>query len=114
MQILVLYCGANVVKLNVIRAIEGQIMNKDALSRLILIVQNQITSQAMKAMDLFSFKVEIFQVSCLFFGRPCLNISGFENVGHLTCCCQYSFLTSSTVHVRGTCQMTEHSACCIL
>lgn len=69
MQILVLFCGPNVVKVNVIRAIASQIMNKDTLSRLILIIQNQITSQAMKAVDLFSFKVEIFQVVVCFFCR---------------------------------------------
>ncbi|KAL3534561.1 hypothetical protein ACH5RR_003022 [Cinchona calisaya] len=64
-KILVLFCGPNVVKVNVIRAIATQIMNKDTLTRLILVVQNQITSQAMKAVDLFKFKVEIFQISDL-------------------------------------------------
>nr|XP_027068831.1 DNA-directed RNA polymerase V subunit 5A-like isoform X1 [Coffea arabica] len=64
-KILVLFCGPNVVKVNVIRGIANQIMNKDTLSRLILIVQNHITSQAMKAVDLLPFKVEIFQITDL-------------------------------------------------
>ncbi|CAK9185905.1 unnamed protein product [Ilex paraguariensis] len=64
-KVLVLFCGQGVVKVNVIRAIATQIMNKDSLSRLILIVQNQITSQATKALDLFSFKVEVFQITDL-------------------------------------------------
>ncbi|KAA8517229.1 hypothetical protein F0562_017519 [Nyssa sinensis] len=62
-KILVVFCGQNVVKVNVIRIIATQIINKDSLSRLILIVQNQITNQALKAVDLFSFKVEIFQIT---------------------------------------------------
>ncbi|KAK3009794.1 hypothetical protein RJ639_015157 [Escallonia herrerae] len=64
-KILVIFCGMGVVKVNSIRSIATQIMNKDSLSRLILIVQNHITNQAMKAVDLFSFKVEIFQITDL-------------------------------------------------
>lgn len=63
LQVLVLFCGPQMVKVNVIRGIATQIVNKDTLSRLILVVQNKITSQALKAVDLFSFKVEIFQVN---------------------------------------------------
>ncbi|XAR69609.1 DNA-directed RNA polymerase [Bertholletia excelsa] len=62
-QILVIFCGPGVVKVNVIRGIANQIVNKDTLSRLILIVQNQVTNQALKAVDLFPFKVEIFQIT---------------------------------------------------
>lgn len=51
------------VKVNVIRIIGTMIGNKDSLGRLILVVQNRVTNQALKAMDLFSFKVEVFQVS---------------------------------------------------
>ena len=63
LQILVVFCGQGVVKVNVIRIIATQIINKDTLSRLIIIVQNRVTNQALKAVDLFNFKVEIFQVS---------------------------------------------------
>ena len=62
-QILVIFCGPDVVKVNAIRSVATQIVNKDSLSRLILVLQNHITSQALKAVDLFSFKVEMFQVS---------------------------------------------------
>lgn len=58
-----IFCGPGIVKVNVIRIIGTMIGNKDSLSRLILVVQNRVTNQAMKAMDLFSFKVEVFQVS---------------------------------------------------
>ncbi|KAG2687299.1 hypothetical protein I3843_09G045800 [Carya illinoinensis] len=64
-RILVIFCGPGVVKVNVIRSIASQIVNKDTLSGLILIVQNHITSQAMKAVDLFPFKAEIFQITDL-------------------------------------------------
>ncbi|GFY98159.1 eukaryotic rpb5 RNA polymerase subunit family protein [Actinidia rufa] len=61
--ILVVFCGQGVVKVNVIRIIATQIINKDTLSRLIIIVQNRVTNQALKAVDLFNFKVEIFQIT---------------------------------------------------
>lgn len=66
MQILVIFCGPSVVKVHVIRSIAYQIVNKDTLGGLILIVQNHITAQALKAVDLFPFKAEIFQVIYLF------------------------------------------------
>ncbi|KAI5682732.1 hypothetical protein M9H77_03960 [Catharanthus roseus] len=64
-KILVLYCGPSVVKVNTIRLMGQQIMNGESLAGLILIIQNQITSQAMKTVELFSFKVEIFQITDL-------------------------------------------------
>jgi DNA-directed RNA polymerase I, II, and III subunit RPABC1 len=48
---------------NGVRNILGQIVNRDTLSGLILVVQNHMTNQALKAVDVFPFKVEIFQVS---------------------------------------------------
>lgn len=51
-------------KVNVIRGLATQIVNKDTLTGMILIVQNHVTSQALKAIDILSFKVELFQV-CL-------------------------------------------------
>ncbi|XP_010319654.1 DNA-directed RNA polymerase V subunit 5A isoform X2 [Solanum lycopersicum] len=61
-KVLVIFCGPNAVKVNVIRSILTQIMNKESLSRLILVIQNQMTNPALKAVELFSFKVEIFQL----------------------------------------------------
>lgn len=63
MQIMVIFCGPQLVKVNTIRGIGAQIVNKDSLSGLILILQSKITNQAQKQLDLFKFKVEIFQVS---------------------------------------------------
>ncbi|KAK1428889.1 hypothetical protein QVD17_17729 [Tagetes erecta] len=64
-KILAVFCGTGVVKVNSIRWIATQIMNKETLNRLIIVVQGHITSQAMKAVDLFPFKVEIFQITDL-------------------------------------------------
>ncbi|XP_071686519.1 DNA-directed RNA polymerases IV and V subunit 5B-like [Rutidosis leptorrhynchoides] len=64
-KILAVFCGPGPVKVNVIRWITTQIMNKDSLSRLIIVVQSHITNQAMKSVELFSFKVEIFQITDL-------------------------------------------------
>lgn len=75
LQILVIFCVPGVVKLNVIRSVVTQIVNKETLSGLILIVQNHLTTQALKAVDQLPFKAEIFQVClpspfmCKFF--PC-------------------------------------------
>ncbi|CAA0812808.1 DNA-directed RNA polymerase V subunit 5A [Striga hermonthica] len=62
---MVIFCGQTVVKVNVIRGISSMIVNKDSLNRLILVVHNKITTQAMRAVELFPFKVEIFQITDL-------------------------------------------------
>ncbi|XP_040369460.1 DNA-directed RNA polymerase V subunit 5A-like [Rosa chinensis] len=54
-----------IVKVNVIRGLHSQIANKDTLTGLILILQSQITSQALKTLDLYPFKVEMFQITDL-------------------------------------------------
>ncbi|KAL8215350.1 hypothetical protein R6Q57_004799 [Mikania cordata] len=64
-KVLAVFCGTGVVKVNAIRWIATQIMNKQDLNRLIIVVQSHITNQAMKAVDLFPFKVEIFQITDL-------------------------------------------------
>ncbi|XP_039016050.1 DNA-directed RNA polymerase V subunit 5A-like isoform X2 [Hibiscus syriacus] len=60
-RMLVVFYGPGMVKVSGIRLIAGLITNKESLTGLILIVQNHMTNQALKALDLFSFKVEIFQ-----------------------------------------------------
>ncbi|CAN4111215.1 unnamed protein product [Withania somnifera] len=40
-------------------------MNKESLSRLILVIQNQLTNPAMKVLEDSSFKTEIFQITDL-------------------------------------------------
>ncbi|XVE52632.1 hypothetical protein DITRI_Ditri02bG0137600 [Diplodiscus trichospermus] len=64
-RMMVVFCGSGTVKVSGIRLIAGLITNKETLTGLILILQNHITSQALKALDLFSFKVEIFQITDL-------------------------------------------------
>ncbi|KAK4481680.1 hypothetical protein RD792_012587 [Penstemon davidsonii] len=64
-KVLVVFCSPSRIKVNVVRAIATQIANKESLSGLILIAQNEITNQALKAMDLFPFKVELFQITDL-------------------------------------------------
>lgn len=49
-------------KVTTIRYIASQIVNKDTLTGLILVLQSQMTNQAQKALELLPFKVEIFQV----------------------------------------------------
>ncbi|KAM1333088.1 hypothetical protein EV1_009133 [Malus domestica] len=58
-RMLVIYCGPGIVKVNVIRGLHSQI--KDTLAGLILITQNQVTNQALKTLELYLFKTEIFR-----------------------------------------------------
>ncbi|KAL6987256.1 DNA-directed RNA polymerase V subunit 5A [Sarracenia purpurea var. burkii] len=62
-KILVIFCGPAIVKVNVMRWIATQIVNRESLNRLILIVQNKVTTQALKAVELFPFTAEIFQIT---------------------------------------------------
>lgn len=64
-KILVIFCGPQLVKVNTIRGIGAQIVNRESLSGLILVLQSKITNQAQKSVDLFQFKVEIFQITDL-------------------------------------------------
>ncbi|XP_039063969.1 DNA-directed RNA polymerase V subunit 5A-like [Hibiscus syriacus] len=61
-RMLVVFYGPGMVKVGGIRLIAGLITSKESLSGLILIVQNHMKNQAWKALDHFSFKVEIFQL----------------------------------------------------
>lgn len=61
MQALVLFCPPGIVKVNMVRGIISRIV-QDGLSKLMLVVQGKITSQALKAVELLPYKVEIFQV----------------------------------------------------
>ncbi|XP_021668255.2 DNA-directed RNA polymerase V subunit 5A isoform X2 [Hevea brasiliensis] len=61
-RMLVIFCGTGVVKVSSVRVIAAQIVNRGSLTGLILILQNHITNQALKAVDLFTFKVEMFQL----------------------------------------------------
>ncbi|XP_042001727.1 DNA-directed RNA polymerase V subunit 5A-like [Salvia splendens] len=62
-KVLVLFCEPGIIKVNVVRGITTKI--QEGLDRLILVVQGKMTSQALKAVELFKFKVEIFQITDL-------------------------------------------------
>ncbi|KAL9232662.1 hypothetical protein vseg_007744 [Gypsophila vaccaria] len=64
-KILVIFCGPQLVKVSTIRMIGSQIANKESLSGIILIVENRLTSPALKALDMFHSKVETFQITDL-------------------------------------------------
>lgn len=64
-RVLVYFCNPGPVKVTSIRYISGQIANKDGLSGLILVLQGEMTNQALKALDLFPFKVQVFQITDL-------------------------------------------------
>ncbi|CAN0890527.1 DNA-directed RNA polymerase V subunit 5A [Linum grandiflorum] len=61
-RMMVIFGGTGVIKVNTVRLIAAQIVDRESLTGLIVILQNQITKQAEKALRLFSFKVEIFQI----------------------------------------------------
>ncbi|OWM78907.1 DNA-directed RNA polymerase V subunit 5A-like [Punica granatum] len=64
-RIMAIFCGPSIVKVNVMRHIGSQIANKDSLSGLILVLQSEITNPAMKHVENWAFKVEIFQITDL-------------------------------------------------
>ena len=65
LQILVIFFGPGVVKVNPVRDIVARIVNKRTYTGLILILQNNMTNQAQKSLDFLPFKPEIFQVCFL-------------------------------------------------
>ncbi|XP_022744803.1 DNA-directed RNA polymerase V subunit 5A-like isoform X2 [Durio zibethinus] len=77
-RMLVVFYGPGTVKVSGIRLIAGLITNKESLTGLILVLQNHITNQALKALDLFSFKVEIFQLPRLLKKDAIARYYGFE------------------------------------
>lgn len=50
------------VKVNAMRSIAADVLSRESITGLILVLENHITNQALKAVELFSFKVELFQV----------------------------------------------------
>lgn len=64
-KILVVFCGTDALKLNVVRGIYNQIQN-DNLHSLILVLQSKMTAQAKQAIkEIFTFKVQLFQIADL-------------------------------------------------
>lgn len=61
-QVKVVFCGTGMVKVNAIRSIAADVLSQETITGLILVLQSHVTNQALKAIELFSFKVEIFQV----------------------------------------------------
>jgi DNA-directed RNA polymerase I, II, and III subunit RPABC1 len=61
-QVKIVFFGTSMVKVNAIRSVVADILSQETITGLILVLQNHVTNQALKAIELFSFKVEIFQV----------------------------------------------------
>lgn len=61
-QVKVVFFGTSKVKVNTIRSVAAEILSQETITGLILVLQNQVTDKALKAIELFTFKVEIFQV----------------------------------------------------
>lgn len=61
-QVKVVFFGTGMVKVNTIRSVAAEILSQETITGLILVLQNHVTSNALKAIELFTFKVEIFQV----------------------------------------------------
>ncbi|KAI4319627.1 hypothetical protein MLD38_033206 [Melastoma candidum] len=64
-RILAIFCGSKTVKVNEIRSLSSQITNQSDLSSLIVVLQGSITNQAQRALDLFPFRIETFQIGDL-------------------------------------------------
>ncbi|CAF2298890.1 DNA-directed RNA polymerases IV and V subunit 5B [Brassica napus] len=62
-KIAVVFCGSGIVKVNAIREIAADVLGRENLTGLILVLQSDITNQALKAVELFSFKVELFHLT---------------------------------------------------
>ncbi|KAH9658581.1 DNA-directed RNA polymerase V subunit 5C [Citrus sinensis] len=64
-KMLVVYLGTEEVRTQAIRGLYGQILNKEALHGLILILQSNMNTFARKEVLKFPFKVEIFHITDL-------------------------------------------------
>ncbi|EOA26167.1 hypothetical protein CARUB_v10019605mg, partial [Capsella rubella] len=56
---------SGMVKVNAIRSIAADVLSQETITGLIIILQSHVTNQALKAIELFPFKVEIFQITDL-------------------------------------------------
>jgi DNA-directed RNA polymerase I, II, and III subunit RPABC1 len=59
------FCGTGIVKVNAMRVIAADVLSRENITGLILVLQSHITNQALKAVELFSFKVELFEITDL-------------------------------------------------
>ncbi|KAJ4827390.1 hypothetical protein Tsubulata_023258 [Turnera subulata] len=64
-RIMLVFCGPGIVKIATVRHIVSQIVNRDGLSGLVLVIHSNLTKQAEKALEVFSFKVETFWITDL-------------------------------------------------
>ncbi|KAJ4720311.1 putative DNA-directed RNA polymerase II [Melia azedarach] len=64
-KMLVIYLGTEEIKTQVIRGVLGQIVNKESLHGLILILQSKMNHFARKEVQKFPAQVEIFQITDL-------------------------------------------------
>ncbi|CAH2063886.1 unnamed protein product [Thlaspi arvense] len=64
-KVKVVFFGTGTVKVNGIRSVAAEVLSQETITGLILVLQSHVTNQALKAIELFSFKVEIFQITDL-------------------------------------------------
>uniref|UniRef100_A0A1J3G0A1 DNA-directed RNA polymerase V subunit 5A n=1 Tax=Noccaea caerulescens TaxID=107243 RepID=A0A1J3G0A1_NOCCA len=64
-KVKVVFFGTGMVKVNSIRSVAAEVLSQETITGLILVLQSHVTKQALKAIELFSFKVEIFQITDL-------------------------------------------------
>ncbi|CAN8254365.1 unnamed protein product [Cochlearia groenlandica] len=64
-KVKVVFFGTGMVKVNAIRSVAAEVLSQETITGLIMVLQNHVTNQALKAIELFSFKVEIFQITDL-------------------------------------------------
>jgi type 1 fimbria pilin len=62
-QVQVIFTGTGDIRKSTLTEIHNQIVNKERLSRLILIVQSKMTAYARKELENCQYKVEIIKVS---------------------------------------------------
>ncbi|KFK34947.1 hypothetical protein AALP_AA5G214500 [Arabis alpina] len=76
-KVKVVFCGPGMVKVNTIRGIAADVLGQETITGLIVLLQSHVTNQALKAMELFPFKVEIFQIADFL-----VNITNHEQKPH--------------------------------
>jgi DNA-directed RNA polymerase I, II, and III subunit RPABC1 len=66
-QVQVVFTGTGDIRKSTLTEIHNQIVNKERLSKLILIVQSKMTAYARKELENCQYKVEIIKVSYPFY-----------------------------------------------
>ena len=62
---MVIFCETDEIRKATVRGIYANLLNKESISGLMLVLQSKINSYARKELETYPYKVEIFQVSYL-------------------------------------------------